>query len=226
MIGKKHIYAGGFVVFTLGSVLCGLASTVYWLIGFRVLQARGAAMIMALGTAIITEAFPPAERGKALGLAGSIVSLGIVIGPTVGGLLIEALSWHWIFFVNLPVGIFGTWMALRYVPAIRPGGRQRFDFLGALLLFISLLSCCWLTRAEPGIQQPHRNHPVRHLRGCSVFFIRTELHSAQPMVDCLFPHRLFSINLATAVLMFTHRRHILVMPFTWRTCRHNPQQTD
>ncbi len=82
MIGKKPIYTTGFVVFTTGSVLCGLAPTVYWLIGFRVLQAIGAAMMFALGAAIVTEAFPPAERGKALGLIGSIVSIGIVVGPT------------------------------------------------------------------------------------------------------------------------------------------------
>ena len=73
MLGKKPPYLAGFVVFTLGSVLCGLSPTVYWLIGFRVLQAVGAAMLMALGMAIVTEAFPPAERGKALGISGSMV---------------------------------------------------------------------------------------------------------------------------------------------------------
>jgi len=101
MAGKKPVYASGFVIFTLGSVLCGLSPGVYWLIGFRVLQAIGAAMMMALGMAIVTEAFPPAERGKALGISGSMVSIGIVVGPVLGGLLIGALSWHWIFFVNL-----------------------------------------------------------------------------------------------------------------------------
>ncbi|MGH2545038.1 MAG: MFS transporter, partial [Ardenticatenaceae bacterium] len=84
MRGKKLIYAAGFVVFTIGSVLCGLSPTVYWLIGFRVLQAIGAAMILALGPAIVTEAFPARERGKALGVVGSIVSVGIVVGPTLG----------------------------------------------------------------------------------------------------------------------------------------------
>ena len=112
MVGKKPVYAAGFIIFTIGSALCGIAPTVYWLIGFRVLQAIGAAMMMALGVAIVTEAFPPSERGRALGLAGSIVSIGIVVGPVLGGLIIDALSWHWIFYVNLPVGILGSFAGL------------------------------------------------------------------------------------------------------------------
>ena len=140
MIGKKPIYVTGFAVFTVGSVLCGLAPTVYWLIGFRVLQAIGGAMILALGMAIVTESFPPNERGRALGLTGTMVSIGVVVGPTLGGLLIGALSWHWIFFVNLPVGIVGTLMAVRFVPALRPKGHQRFDPVGAVVLFAGLLA--------------------------------------------------------------------------------------
>src|SRR5512134_2717549 len=105
--GKKPIYTAGFIVFTVGSVLCGLSSTIYALIGFRILQAIGAAMIMALGMAITTEAFPPSERGRALGISGTIVSVGIAIGPTLGGLIVKNLYWHWIYFVSLPVGVIG-----------------------------------------------------------------------------------------------------------------------
>ncbi|NLF11004.1 MAG: MFS transporter, partial [Anaerolineaceae bacterium] len=140
MIGKKPLYVAGFVIFTLGSVLCGLSPTIGWLIGFRILQAIGAALLMALGMAIVTEAFPPSERGKALGISGSMVSIGIVLGPVLGGLIIGALSWHWIFYVNLPVGIVGTWMVLHFVPARRPVGGQRFDWVGAMLLFGSLMA--------------------------------------------------------------------------------------
>ena len=85
LLGKKAIFTAGFIVFTLGSILSGLAPTVYWLIAFRALQAVGAAMALALGFALVTEAFPPGERGKALGISTTIVSLGIVLGPTVGG---------------------------------------------------------------------------------------------------------------------------------------------
>jgi MFS family permease len=92
ILGKKSIYTAGFVIFTSGSALCGLAPSVYWLIAFRVLQAVGAAMIMALGAAIVIEAFPPAERGKAMGTIGAVVSIGIIVGPAVGGVLISAFS--------------------------------------------------------------------------------------------------------------------------------------
>jgi EmrB/QacA subfamily drug resistance transporter len=140
MIGKKQIYTVGFAGFTIGSFLCGLAPNVYWLILFRVVQAMGATMVLALGVAIVTESFPPRERGKALGIAGTTVSVGIVVGPTLGGLIIDLLSWNWIFFVNIPVGILGILMVIRFVPDIKPVGKQRFDFLGALTLFISLLA--------------------------------------------------------------------------------------
>ncbi len=85
MIGKKQIYTTGFVIFTIGSFLCGLATNVHLLILFRVVQAIGAAMILALGVAIVTESFPKKERGMALGISGTVVSVGIVIGPTLGG---------------------------------------------------------------------------------------------------------------------------------------------
>ena len=73
-----------------------------------------------------------------------MVSVGIVLGPVLGGLLIGALSWHWIFFVNLPIGIVGTWMVLRFVPALKPAGGQRFDLLGAAdALCRACWRCCW-----------------------------------------------------------------------------------
>ena len=140
MLGKKPLFVAGLIIFTVGSVLCDLAFDVYWLIAFRMVQAIGAALMLALGMAIITEAFPPRERGRALGISGSIISVGIVIGPALGGLIIDSFSWRWIFFVNLPVGIVGTWMALRYIPNFKPAGKQSFDFLGAVTMFISLLA--------------------------------------------------------------------------------------
>ena len=140
MLGKKPVYITGLPIFTAGSALCGLAPTIGVLIASRVVQAVGAAMIMSLGMAIITEAFPPKDRGKALGVAGSLVSLAFILGPTVGGVLVGALSWHWIFLVNLPVGAFGIYMAARFIPKSAPCGPQRFDFAGAGTLFVGLLS--------------------------------------------------------------------------------------
>ena len=84
VLGKKTLYATGFALFTIASALCGLSPDVGWLISFRITQAIGAVMILALGSAILVEAFPPSERGKALGWIGTVVSLGIITGPVVG----------------------------------------------------------------------------------------------------------------------------------------------
>jgi EmrB/QacA subfamily drug resistance transporter len=217
MVGKKPVYIAGFVVFTAGSALCGLAPTIDLLIAFRVLQAAGAAMVMALGMAIVTEAFPPMERGKAVGITGSLVSVGIVLGPTLGGLLIGALSWHWIFFVNLPVGVVGSLMALRFVPAIRHGGGESFDFLGAGTLLICLFS---LLMALSMGQEVGFGQPAIILLFCSAvvflgLFILGESRVRHPMIDLtLFRNALFSVNLVTGAATFVAMSgSILLMPF-------------
>ena len=217
MIGKKPLYATGFVVFTLGSVLCGLAPSVYWLIGFRVLQAIGAAMLMALGMAIVTEAFPPSERGRALGISGTMVSVGIVVGPVLGGLLIGALSWHWIFFVNLPVGIVGTWMVIRFVPTLKPAGGQRFDLVGALTLFLCLMAL--LMALTLGQQVGFAETIVLALFAASLvllaLFLAIERRIRYPMIELrLFRDRLFNINLVTGFVIFVCMSGtIILMPF-------------
>lgn len=217
MIGKKPVYATGFIVFTLGSALCGLAPTIYWLIGFRMLQAVGAAMMMSLGMAIVTEAFPPSERGRALGISGSIVSVGIVAGPVLGGILIGAFSWRWIFYVNLPVGIIGSLMVARFVPNFRPVGGQRFDYVGAFTLFVSLMAL--LLALTLGQRVGFVETPILSLFAVwfvfLAIFLVIELKSSQPMIDLsLFQNRLFSVNLVTGFITFVSiAGAIILMPF-------------
>ena len=217
IVGKKPLYTVGIAIFTVGSALCGLAPTVYWLIGFRVLQATGAAMTAALGMAIITEAFPASERGKALGITGSIVSVGIVLGPTLGGILIDALSWHWIFFVNVPIGIVGIFMVARFVPNFKPAGGQRFDYWGAITLFVSLT--CLLLALTVGQRVGFSRPPILLLFSSWAVFLAVfaviELKTSQPMIDfSMFKNRLFSINLITGFITFvTIAGTIILMPF-------------
>lgn len=217
MVGKKNIYLAGFGVFTIGSVLCGLAPGIYWLIGFRALQALGAVMVVALGMAIVTEAFPPQERGKALGINGAVVSLGIVLGPTLGGLIIETLSWHWIFFVNLPVGIVGMWMVHRNVPVSQPQRFQYFDIAGAVTLFVSILAL--LLALTFGQNLGFGDWRVLGLLVLwitfLVLFVRVETIVRQPMIDlALFKNPLFRINLITGFLTFiVMSGTTLIMPF-------------
>jgi EmrB/QacA subfamily drug resistance transporter len=217
MIGKKPVYATGFVIFTFGSVLCGLAPTIYWLIGFRVLQAVGAAMMMALGTAIVTEAFPPSERGRALGIIGSLVSVGIVVGPVLGGILIGALSWRWIFFVNLPIGVIGGLMVSRFVPNLKPAGGQRFDYSGAFTLFVSLtaLLLAMTLGQRIGFTETLSLSLFAIWLTFLVIFVGIEWKSSQPMIDLsLFQNRLFSINLVTGFVTFVSiAGTIILMPF-------------
>ena len=217
MIGKKAIFITGMVIFTLSSALCGLSPTISWLIAARVLQAVGAAMMLALTTAIVTEAFPRAERGKALGLIGSSVSIGVVVGPTLGGLLIQSLSWHWIFFVNLPVGIVAVWMGMRYIPAFRPVGRQEFDYWGGVLLLISLL--CFLLALTLGQDMGFTSGLILLLfviwLVALVGFITVEWRTKEPMIDLrLFRNQLFSINLITGFLTFISIAGVFILiPF-------------
>jgi len=137
IFGHRGVYAAGLLLFTLGSGLCGVAPSLQTLVASRVLQALGASLTMAVGPAVITAVFPAELRGRALGGLASVVSIGLTIGPPLGGLIIQALSWRWIFFVNLPIGLLGTLWALRVLPGSerRPA---RFDLAGALLLAAAL----------------------------------------------------------------------------------------
>ena len=217
MLGKKRIYLTGFIIFTLGSTLCGMSGTVSWLIGFRVLQAIGSAMVMALGTGIVTEAFPPAERGKAMGLIGAIVSIGIVVGPTAGGIIIGTLSWRWIFIVNLPVGVIGSIIVWRNIPGFIPSGRQYFDYWGALTMFLSLLSL--LLALTLGHQarffEPITLTLLVFWLVLLLLFLFIENKGAHPMVDLsMFHSSLFTMGLATGFISFVTLAGVLVLiPF-------------
>src|SRR5688572_17465602 len=230
IVGKKPIYTWGFAVFTLGSVLAGLSPSIGWLIGFRIFQALGAAMIFALGAAIITEAFPREERGRALGITGALVSVGIVLGPTVGGLLIDSLGWRWIFYVNLPVGIVGTITAIRYVPNVPPEGGERFDFTGGAVFLVMLLSL--LLGLTFG--QTHgfgHELPLGLLALAAITlpaYVAIERRAKHPMLDLsLFRNRLVSVNLFAGWASFAAVGGVfLLLPFYLeRVLGHPPAET-
>lgn len=205
IVGKKKIYTAGFVLFTVASVLCGLAPNVQLLIGFRVLQALGAVMVLALGAAILTEAFPPEERGKALGLIGTFVSVGIVSGPVIGGLLIEAFSWRAIFFVNLPVGLIGTVIAIMHVPDVPPRGGQRFDVKGSVALTLALL-CLALgvtSGQELGYGSPIIVALIVGGLAIGAIFVLIERRASSPMLALgLFRNPTLSVSVATGYLVY------------------------
>jgi EmrB/QacA subfamily drug resistance transporter len=217
MLGKKPIYMIGVVIFTLGSVLCGMAPGVEWLIAFRALQGVGAVMSTALGTAIITEVFPQSERGRALGIIGGIVSVGIALGPSVGGVLIGLVGWRSIFWVNLPVGMITLYFVQRGVPALRRGAPgQRFDIAGALILFATLGSyALGMTFAQnSGFANPWVGGLLVTAGLGLVALLLVEWRVAQPMIDLrLFRNPLLGLNLLMGFTVFTVTAGMFVMPF-------------
>ena len=139
-LGRKRTFILGFSVFAIGSLLCGLAPSIPALIFFRVIQGIGAALLMANGPAVITAVFPANERGGALGTMSMVVSAGLVSGPSLGGLLITHIGWRSIFLVNIPVAIFGLYLAGRNIEdGFRKSEEFRFDWLGAILQAVILL---------------------------------------------------------------------------------------
>ncbi len=205
VVGKKPLYVVGLVSFTIGSTLCGLSPNVGWLIAFRIVQALGAVLLLALGAAILTEAFPPRERGKAFGWFGTAVSVGIVAGPVLGGILISTLGWRSIFFVNIPVGIAATLLAIRYVPNTRPVGKQRFDIIGAALMSIALLalSLALTLGQEHGFGSPWIIFGFGVAALAAAAFVIVELRVESPMLQLrLFRSPMLSVSVGSGYLTF------------------------
>ncbi|MFC5412911.1 MFS transporter [Larkinella bovis] len=157
-VGRRQIYISGFCVFVLGSLLCGLAWNLWSLVGFRVVQGLGAAMIYAVGPAIIGDTFAPHERGQAMGIMGSVVAAGSSAGPVIGGFLLAKFGWSSIFFVNVPIGLLAIWRAWAILPESPKMPGQRFDLVGAGLFLVGVTTL--LTGLDFG-SDPHYgwNHP-------------------------------------------------------------------
>src|SRR6266567_879321 len=140
MIGRKPVWIAGLVIFTLGSAICGAASSLGMLIAARAFQGLGGALLMSISPVMLTNAFPARERGRALGLNAVVVALGVSAGPTLGGIITDHLTWRWIFFVNVPIGIIGIIASTRVLTERMHRGRGHFDPLGAVLLAAGLVA--------------------------------------------------------------------------------------
>ncbi len=156
-LGRRPMYITGFIIFVLGSLLCGLSWNITSLIAFRVVQGLGAAMVFAIGPAIISDTFTPQERGQALGLMGAVVAAGSSTGPVVGGLLLGKFGWSSIFFVNVPIGLIAIWRASVVLPKSPKRPRQPFDLVGAGLFLVGVTTL--LTGLDVG---PEAEYGWRH----------------------------------------------------------------
>ncbi|WP_240929026.1 MFS transporter [Iodobacter violaceini] len=139
LTGRRRLLLAGILLFTLASILCAIAPTLYWLIAARALQGLGAAMMMSLAMAFVGEVIPKEKTGSAMGLLGSMSAVGTALGPSLGGVLIAGPGWQAIFLINIPLGILVFVLAQRYLPLDRPAAqRPRFDHLGTLSLAFTL----------------------------------------------------------------------------------------
>jgi EmrB/QacA subfamily drug resistance transporter len=143
LFGPRTMFAAGVALFTAASAACGFAPGAGWLIGFRAVQGLGAAMLMPQTLALITMVFPAERRGAAFGVWGAVAGAATIAGPTLGGLLVTAFDWRWIFFVNLPIGALVLAVTFVIIPDLRPGRKHRLDFRGVMLASLALLAICY-----------------------------------------------------------------------------------
>jgi len=143
ILGQRAMFIGGVALFTAASVACGLSPGAGWLIGFRAVQGLGAAILMPQTLTILTGVFPPERRGAAFGVWGAVAGVATIAGPTLGGLLVTAFDWRYIFFINLPIGIIVIALAFILIPEMASRRSHKFDISGIILVSASLLAICY-----------------------------------------------------------------------------------
>ncbi|MCF8146416.1 MAG: DHA2 family efflux MFS transporter permease subunit [Deltaproteobacteria bacterium] len=218
LIGRKRIYAAGMIIFTIGLGACSAAQSIEHLILFRALQAVGAAMCISCGTAIVTEAFPVTEIGKGLGLLSMSVSIGFILGPILGGVLLNWLDWRSIFYVRVPAGAAVVIMAVMLLKkdSIRLG-KAKLDLAGTVSSSAGLFCLIF------GISQVKEYGPaaprVLLFMGAALLilmlFIWIERRATDPIVDLsLFKNRVFLFAAASLFLFFVAApAYVMLMPF-------------
>lgn len=205
IVGKSKIFNFGIFLFTIGSLMCGISSSLPFLIFSRIVQGIGAAGAMATNQGIITNVFPAYERGRALGISGTFVAIGGMIGAPLGGLIVSQFSWHYIFLINLPVGIITSILALKILPRNHTKSEEKVDVKGAGLftIFIVMLFSAMINGQQVGYDNPAIIIAFLLALVCFILFIRLELKIKAPLMDLsLFRNKLFSISLFCAFTSF------------------------
>ena len=218
MYGRSRLYNAGFIVFTIGSAFCGMSPSANFMIGSRTLQAIGAGLLQANSIAIITAAFPSNERGKAIGIQGAVQAIAMSIGPFVGGILIAAVGWRAIFYINVPIGILGTLAALFILPRDEvKKEKEKVDYVGTAFFSTGLL---FLVLAFNEVVKLGLTSPRIILYfGLSVallgLFVITELKVKYPLVDLkMFKSFTFSAGNMTGMMSYYVLFAIMfLMPF-------------
>lgn len=217
MLGRKRIYGLGFLLLTLGSACCGLSTGLWQLIAFRVLAGVGGATVMGNGRAIVSTVYAQEGRGQALGLTSMAFHLGYIIGPSLGGFLIDTVGWRWIFFVNLPVALAAAFMAWKVLPeTARAREKYSIDIMGMVTLLLTVVSLIL------GLQQFAKSgvalFAIASFPVAAVFFgllFHFERKSPAPLLDLsLFRVRMLTAGVLSNLFIVTsHGSTFFLLPF-------------
>lgn len=209
--GPKRLYLIGLTIFTLSSLWCGLSGSVEHLIMARIAQGLGAAIMTPQTMAVITRVFPPNKRGAAMGLWGATAGVATLVGPILGGLLVDGLGWEWIFFINVPVGIIGFFMAMRFVPTLQTSS-HRFDIVGVVLSAIGLFLLVFGIQEGESYDWGTITGPITvwgliiaGIVVIALFVVWQAVYKGEPLLPLgLFRDRNFAVgNMAITVIGFT-----------------------
>jgi len=223
--GYRGVFLAGFLVFTVGSGLCGLASGISVLIASRMLQAVGGAIIAALGAVMVTSYLSPSLRGQALGIVAMFTMLGAALGPVLGGFLTSALSWRFIFYVNLPVGFLAILLGMHYLPMKDPvAPSAKLDIPGVMLVFLALGTLIFgLTtlQGEGGFWGPLS---LAASLAFWLLFVTREKRAAEPLLNlALFRNRQFTLqNFNVMCIQLAMAGVMILMPFYLEMVKHLP----
>lgn len=182
--GSKRIFLITIVLFTLGSILCGLAQSPEQLILFRVIQGLGGGMVAPIGMAMVFKLAPPERRGSIMGVLGIPMLMAPAFGPVISGYLVDYVSWHWIFIINLPIGILAFILGFKYLPKTEPQKSTHLDFIGMLLAPIAFAMLAYGV-SEGGTDWSSTGAIVGLTVGgiALILFIIVELRQKQPLLE-------------------------------------------
>ena len=203
-LGRKRVFLVGLGIFTLGSAAAAMSPSIEWLIGARALQGVGGAIVTPLTLTILSDAVPPERRGLALGLWGGVSGLGVALGPLVGGAVVQGLSWQWIFWLNVPIGLAAIPLCLSRLRESH-GPAARLDVTGVGLITASALGLVWgLVRANSrGWTSPEIVASLIAGVVLLVVFVAWERRAREPMLPMrFFRNRAFAAANAASLLMF------------------------
>ncbi|SFJ92195.1 drug resistance transporter, EmrB/QacA subfamily [Paenibacillus sp. UNC496MF] len=221
MFGRRWMYATGFFVFLVSSVACGVAPGFAGLLVARIFQAIGAAMLQANSVSIITAATPAAHRGKAIGIQASAQGIGLSLGPVIGGALLSLGDWRWLFYVNVPIGIAGTILAVLLLPRDTGRRKESFDYWGLVFLLPALIMMVYVLNSglAQGWTSPFILLCVFTAMLALASFVREEQRSYAPLMDLsLFRDKIFRYGNLTSFLSFTVMYGVLLLsPFLMET---------